>query len=71
MNNENNKEIMEAQIKVNAMENGHLLVDGSIEVNKPDGTVEIKEKTTAFCRCGASVNKPYCDGQHRKIDFEG
>ncbi|MDX5583399.1 MAG: (4Fe-4S)-binding protein [Aureibaculum sp.] len=70
-NNENNKEIMEAQIKVNAMENGPLLVDGSIEVTKPDGTVEIKEKTTAFCRCGASVNKPYCDGQHRKIDFEG
>ena len=71
MNNENNKEIMEAQIKVNAMENGHLLVDGSIEVTNPDGTVEIKEKTTAFCRCGASANKPYCDGQHRKINFEG
>ena len=71
MNNENNKEIMGAQIKVNAMENGPLLVDGSIEVTKPDGTVEIKEKTTAFCRCGASVNKPYCDGQHRKINFEG
>ncbi len=70
-NNENNKEIMEAQIKVNAMENGPLLVDGSIEVTKPDGTVEMKEKTTAFCRCGASANKPYCDGQHRKIDFEG
>ena len=70
-NNENNKEIMEAQVKVNAMENGPLLVDGSIEVTKPDGTVEIKEKTTAFCRCGASANKPYCDGQHRKIDFEG
>ena len=62
---------MEAQIKVNAMENGPLLVDGSIEVTNPDGTVEIKEKTTAFCRCGASANKPYCDGQHRKINFEG
>ena len=71
MNNENNKEIMGAQIKVNAMENGPLLVDGSIEVTKPDGVVEIKEKTTAFCRCGASANKPYCDGQHRKINFEG
>jgi uncharacterized Fe-S cluster protein YjdI len=71
MNNENNKEIMEAQIKVNAMKNGPLLVDGSIEVTNPDGTVEIKEKTTAFCRCGASANKPYCDGQHRKINFEG
>lgn len=71
MNNKKIKEIMKAQIKVNAMENGPLLVDGSIEVTKPDGTVEIKDKTTAFCRCGASANKPYCDGQHRKIDFEG
>ena len=62
---------MENQIKVNAMENGPLLIDGIIEVTKPDGTVETKEKTTAFCRCGSSANKPYCDGQHRKIDFKG
>ena len=69
MNNKN--KIMEAQIKVNAMENGPLLVDGPIEVTKPDGTVEIKEKITAFCRCGASANKPYCDGQHNKVSFCG
>jgi uncharacterized Fe-S cluster protein YjdI len=69
-NNKNNKK-MENLTKVNAMENGPLLVDGIIEVTKPDGTVETKEKTTAFCRCGSSANKPYCDGQHRKIEFKG
>ena len=63
--------IMESKIKVSILENGPLLVDGTIEITKPDGTVENKEKTTAFCRCGASANKPYCDGQHRKIDFIG
>ena len=62
---------MESKIKVSILENGPLLVDGLIEITKPDGTVENKEKTTAFCRCGASDNKPYCDGQHRKIDFIG
>ena len=62
---------MESKIKVNAMQNGPLLVDGIIEVTKPDGSIENKEKTTAFCRCGASSNKPYCDGEHRKVDFKG
>jgi len=28
-----------------------------------------KNKVTAFCRCGASANKPFCDGTHIKIGF--
>ena len=32
---------------------------------------KLKEKMTAFCRCGASSNKPYCDGQHKQAGFEG
>ena len=70
LNQDKNKN-MESKTKINAMQNGPLLVDGVIEVTKPDGTIESKEKTTAFCRCGASSNKPYCDGEHRKIDFKG
>jgi CDGSH-type Zn-finger protein len=30
-----------------------------------------QEGVTAFCRCGASGNKPYCDGSHAGIGFEG
>nr|WP_294861995.1 (4Fe-4S)-binding protein [uncultured Fluviicola sp.] len=54
---------------VEALPNGPLLVYGNITV-KHAGSEEVKEsKVTAFCRCGASSNKPYCDGTHVKINF--
>ncbi|MDY7394172.1 (4Fe-4S)-binding protein [Aureibaculum sp. 2210JD6-5] len=59
------------KIKISVAENGPLLVNGTCEITKADGSLETKDKVTAFCRCGASSNKPYCDGQHRKINFIG
>ncbi len=53
------------------VENGPLLVSGNLKVILADGTVETKKRSTAFCRCGASENKPYCDGTHNKTDFKG
>ena len=68
---ENKSESMNAGTKVEVMVNGPLLVYGDLEVTGSDGNVETKKRTTAFCRCGASANKPYCDGEHNKIGFEG
>lgn len=59
------------ETKVEVLPNGPLLVYGTLEVKDTEGNVEIKNKTTAFCRCGASQNKPYCDGAHMNIDFKG
>lgn len=53
------------------MPNGPLLVYGNIVVKDKEGNQTQKNKVTAFCRCGASSNKPYCDGTHTKIGFEG
>ena len=53
------------------MQNGPLLVYGNVKIKHADGTETTKHKVTAFCRCGASNNKPFCDGTHKKIGFEG
>jgi uncharacterized Fe-S cluster protein YjdI len=52
--------------------NGPLMVYGNIVIKHSDGTESHHEhRVTAFCRCGASHNKPYCDGSHQKIAFTG
>lgn len=63
------KETLETVVEV--IENGPLLVYGTLKISYPNGGEEVKNKTTAFCRCGASKNKPYCDGAHTKINFKG
>lgn len=71
MNDENDKTSEVLNTKIEVLENGPLLVYGTLNVTQKDGFIELKNKTTAFCRCGASNNKPYCDGAHVKNDFRG
>lgn len=52
------------------MKNGPLIVYGNVVVKDSKGNEIRKSKTTAFCRCGASGNKPFCDGSHMKIGFK-
>ncbi len=69
MNGEDNQEATTLETKVEVLPNGPLLIYGTLKVKDKDGNVEVRNKTTAFCRCGASHNKPYCDGTHVKVDF--
>jgi uncharacterized Fe-S cluster protein YjdI len=71
MNGEENKEAEVLETKVEVIENGPLLVYGTLHITHKDGQKETKNRTTAFCRCGESQNKPYCDGTHTKNDFKG
>jgi uncharacterized Fe-S cluster protein YjdI len=71
MNNEDNQSAESLETKIEVLENGPLLVYGTLKVTNKNGKEELKNKTTAFCRCGASQNKPYCDGAHVKEDFRG
>ncbi|MBX2968557.1 MAG: (4Fe-4S)-binding protein [Cyclobacteriaceae bacterium] len=62
---------VEAETIVETVPNGPLMVYGNVTVKDASGTLTQKNKATAFCRCGGSSNKPYCDGTHRKINFQG
>ena len=49
---------------------GPLKIDGPVEITTGTGR-RIGQHDKAFlCRCGASQNKPYCDGTHNKIGFK-
>jgi 3-phenylpropionate/trans-cinnamate dioxygenase ferredoxin subunit len=55
--------------------NGPYLVDlsqGGIELTDHEGNsipLPHGKANVALCRCGASVNKPFCDGTHSRIGF--
>ena len=58
-----------AAVTVEYRRNGPLVVTGEVEVRAPDGTIEHLDQTF-LCRCGGSGNKPFCDGTHKRIEFE-
>lgn len=61
-------------VTINIRPNGPYLVNGPIELRDPDGNlVKIPAGRTnvALCRCGGSTTKPFCDGTHSKIGFQG
>src|SRR5690349_19024442 len=60
-----------AETIVEPTPNGPLMVYGNVSIKDSSGVITKKSNATAFCRCGASQNKPFCDGSHRKINFQG
>lgn len=56
---------------IDIMENGPFIVHQVEEMTDADGNVYEKKTKMALCRCGASANKPYCDGTHAKIGYSG
>jgi CDGSH-type Zn-finger protein len=50
-------------------DDGPLWVTGGVEVALADGeSLETRNRVT-LCRCGASANKPLCDGSHKTVGF--
>ncbi len=74
-----------ANAKVQIVKHGPYMVSGNLPLTKqiigtnPAGeSVKWIEDQSypiqaqyALCRCGQSANKPYCDGSHTKVKFDG
>jgi len=51
---------------------GPLMIDGEVELFDTEGKpIDTGGRTKlALCRCGASQNRPMCDGAHNRVPFE-
>ena len=60
------------EVKITVTEGGPLSVKGPVTLVDQDGNeFDVGgRKRIALCRCGASANKPFCDGAHARIAFE-
>jgi CDGSH-type Zn-finger protein/uncharacterized Fe-S cluster protein YjdI len=56
-------------LSVKPLADGPLLVNGNLTIRAGSGRVAWQGTNVALCRCGASKNKPFCDGSHRDIGF--
>ena len=57
-------------ITIKIKDNGPYIVEGEFRLTDMQGN-EIAIKKAALCRCGGSTTKPFCDGTHSKIGFQG
>ncbi|HTZ96162.1 MAG TPA: CDGSH iron-sulfur domain-containing protein [Terriglobales bacterium] len=51
--------------------NGPLHLQGQVTIRNAEGQVIFEGTDTWLCRCGGSATKPFCDGTHQRIGFQG
>jgi CDGSH-type Zn-finger protein len=60
-------------VTIKVQKNGHYRIEGD-DVRLVDWNADAyhvpNRRSFALCRCGASTNKPFCDGTHSRIGFE-
>jgi CDGSH-type Zn-finger protein len=71
--------------RIEVVKNGPYLVRGGLQITRQTIVADEKGESVAWsageqfdvrsscslCRCGASDTKPYCDGSHSQIGFDG
>jgi CDGSH-type Zn-finger protein len=59
--------VLENRVLVAA--DGPLYVSGDVQLKDANGAELLADTRVALCRCGASENKPLCDGRHADVGF--
>lgn len=59
------------KLLIKLMKDGPAILEGSYTMESPELGEHTSDKGVALCRCGGSSTKPFCDGTHKDIGFEG
>ncbi|HUZ67904.1 MAG TPA: CDGSH iron-sulfur domain-containing protein [Beijerinckiaceae bacterium] len=60
-----------AAVELIVRKNGSTQVIGDVVIKDQQGNVITPPGSPfSLCRCGASKNKPFCDGSHKAIGFD-
>lgn len=57
-------------LNIKAIKDGPLMLKGNVRLIAGSGRSAWQGQQVALCRCGASKNKPFCDGSHIKAGFK-
>ncbi len=62
-----------AEVKIRMRPHGPFVVEGPFTLTDSDGNefeISPDKPAIALCRCGASANRPFCDGAHKNCEFD-
>jgi CDGSH-type Zn-finger protein len=60
---------LDREPSIRVTKDGPYEVRGSVCIEADPGGADCSREHYALCRCGASRNKPYCDGSHWEVRF--
>lgn len=57
-------------LSIQPLKDGPLACKGNLTIFNSSGKPAFRGDKAFLCRCGASDNKPFCDGAHKKVGFK-
>lgn len=57
--------------EIKVIKNGPFYIKGNLKIYDSEGKLISEYQKLSLCRCGASKKMPFCDGNHKNINFIG